>query len=56
MRIVKGDTLKEATNRFHQADRLRRDAGERALEFRRLLGRFVVVCNAIGYAHSRGAP
>src|SRR5437879_5066579 len=28
-------------------------AGERALELRSLLGRFVDVCNAIAYAHSR---
>ena len=52
MRFIKGDSLKEAIDRYHNtADR---DAGERALEFRRLLGRFVDVCNAIAYAHSRG--
>jgi serine/threonine protein kinase/uncharacterized protein YjgD (DUF1641 family) len=28
--------------------------GERTLAFRKLLGRFVDVCNAIAYAHSRG--
>ena len=31
-----------------------RDPGERALELRQLLRRFVDVCNAIAYAHSRG--
>jgi serine/threonine-protein kinase len=30
------------------------DPGRRSLELRRLLGRFVDVCNAIDYAHSRG--
>src|SRR5262249_15588922 len=29
-------------------------AGERSLALRELLGRFVDVCNAIAYAHSRG--
>ncbi|HUY34672.1 MAG TPA: SUMF1/EgtB/PvdO family nonheme iron enzyme [Pirellulales bacterium] len=28
--------------------------GERAVQFRKLLGRFIDVCNAIDYAHSRG--
>jgi eukaryotic-like serine/threonine-protein kinase len=54
MRFVKGDSLKEAIERYHKREDKPQDAGERALEFRRLLGRFVDVCNAIGYAHSRG--
>jgi WD40 repeat protein/tRNA A-37 threonylcarbamoyl transferase component Bud32 len=49
MRFVKGDSLKDAAEHFHGTD-----AGERALEFRSLLGRFVDVCNAVAYAHSRG--
>ncbi len=28
--------------------------GERAVQFRKLLGRFIDVCNAMEYAHSRG--
>ncbi len=52
MRFIKGDSLKEAIDRYHKTADC--DAGERALEFRRLLGRFVDVCNAIAYAHSRG--
>ena len=32
----------------------RLDSGERAVELRTLLGRFLDVCNAIAYAHSRG--
>jgi serine/threonine protein kinase/tetratricopeptide (TPR) repeat protein len=54
MRFIRGDSLKEAINRFHGDDALRKDQGRRSLELRRLLGRFVDVCNAIEYAHSRG--
>jgi tetratricopeptide (TPR) repeat protein/tRNA A-37 threonylcarbamoyl transferase component Bud32 len=54
MRFIKGDTFKEALQRFHQADKPGRDAGERRLAFRELLGRFVDVCQAVAYAHSRG--
>ncbi len=55
MRFIRGDSLKEAIDRFHRADRQPgRDPGERALALRQLLGRFVDVCNAVAYAHSRG--
>jgi tRNA A-37 threonylcarbamoyl transferase component Bud32 len=54
MRLIQGDNLKEAIARFHRAEAPRRDPGERALELRRLLGRFLDVCNAVAYAHSRG--
>jgi serine/threonine-protein kinase len=54
MRLVKGDSLQEAIKGFHQAEGPGRDAGARAMAFRRLLGRFVDVCNAVAYAHSRG--
>jgi serine/threonine-protein kinase len=54
MRFIKGDNLMEASQRFHQADKPGRDPGERSLALRRLLGRFVDVCNAVAYAHSRG--
>ena len=46
--------LKEAIDRFHGDEALKKDEGRRSLELRRLLGRFVDVCNAIEYAHSRG--
>lgn len=54
MRFVKGENLKQAIERFHQG-RGRHDklVGERALELRKLLGRFVDICNTIEYAHSR---
>jgi serine/threonine protein kinase len=54
MRLIKGDSLKEAIGRFHQADVPGRDPGERRLALRGLLRRFVDVCNAVAYAHSRG--
>jgi eukaryotic-like serine/threonine-protein kinase len=54
MRFIRGDSLKEAVERFHGADGPNRSPGERTIEFRKLLGRFIDVCNAIAYAHSRG--
>jgi serine/threonine protein kinase len=54
MRFIKGDNLKEAIRRFHEAEKPGRDPGERSLALRDLLRRFVDVCNAIAYAHSRG--
>lgn len=52
MRFIKGDNLKEAIRRYHDLATSPRD---RPLLLRQLLARFVAVCNAIGYAHSRGA-
>jgi eukaryotic-like serine/threonine-protein kinase len=55
MRFIRGDSLKDAIARFHQADKdTRRDPGERALSLQTLLRRFLDVCNAIQYAHDRG--
>jgi len=54
MRFIRGDSLKEGIERFHQAEGPQRDPGERSLRLRELLGRFVDVCNAVAYAHSRG--
>jgi tetratricopeptide (TPR) repeat protein/tRNA A-37 threonylcarbamoyl transferase component Bud32 len=54
MRFVEGDNLKAAIQRFHKADQPGRDGGERRLAFRELLRRFVDVCNAVAFAHSRG--
>jgi eukaryotic-like serine/threonine-protein kinase len=63
MRFIKGDSLKESIERFHrpgpgsnrvtgtEAAPARRN---RELELRQLLRRFLDVCNAIDYAHSRG--
>ncbi len=54
MRFIKGDSLKEAIAAFHADDSLKRDPGRRSLELRKLLRRFLDVCNAIEYAHQRG--
>jgi serine/threonine-protein kinase len=54
MRFIRGDSLKEAADRFHSDAALEDDPGRRSLELRGLLRRFTDVCNAIGYAHSRG--
>jgi serine/threonine-protein kinase len=48
MRLIKGESLKEAVQRFHAAPDFRGAA------FRQLLRRFLDVCNAVAYAHSRG--
>ena len=46
MRLVRGESLKQAITKFHEAcDNLA--AGYRSVEFRRLLGRFVDVCDAV---------
>src|SRR5262249_7043643 len=54
MRFVKGDSLKDAITAFHQAEQAGQSTSARSLGLRRLLGRFVDVCNAMAYAHSRG--
>jgi eukaryotic-like serine/threonine-protein kinase len=54
MRFIKGDSLKEANDRFHADLSLKKDPGGRSLALRKLLRRFIDVSNAIDYAHSRG--
>jgi eukaryotic-like serine/threonine-protein kinase len=70
MRFIRGDSLKEAIEQFHQRrntnspSRLVGEEGRgggpgtaatsRDLELRKLLRRFTDVCNAVEYAHSRG--
>ena len=54
MRFIKGDSLKEAIDRFHNGEAPKSEPGRRSLELRKLLRRFTDVCNAIEYAHSRG--
>jgi len=54
MRFIRGDNLKAAIDKFHQAEQAGRDAGARTLALQKLLRRFLDVCNAIAYAHSRG--
>jgi serine/threonine-protein kinase len=54
MRFIRGDSLKEAIERFHSDAELKSDPSRRSLELRKLLRRFLDVCNAIDYAHGRG--
>ena len=54
MRFIRGDSLKEAIEHFHADPALQTDPGRRSLELHKLLRRFIDVCNAIDYAHSRG--
>lgn len=54
MRMIKGSSLKEAIDEFHLKDSAKRDPTSRTLELRELLQRFIDVCNAMEYAHSRG--
>jgi hypothetical protein len=71
MRLVRGDSLKEAIDRFHRRESpanptpsplagegrgegAAASAGNRTLELHKLLRRFVDICNAVDYAHSRG--
>jgi eukaryotic-like serine/threonine-protein kinase len=54
MRFIRGDSLKQAIERFHGDAASKNDPGQYTLELRQLLRRFTDVCNAIEYAHSRG--
>ena len=54
MRMIKGKSLQEAIAEFHDESASHRSAGERSLAMREMLQRFIDVCNAIEYAHSRG--
>jgi serine/threonine-protein kinase len=54
MRFIRGDSLQDVIHRFHESHQAVREPGQRAMDLRLLLRRFVDVCNAIAYAHSRG--
>jgi serine/threonine-protein kinase len=54
MRFIRGDNLTAAIDRFHRDEQAGRHAGARTLALQKLLRRFLDVCNAIAYAHSRG--
>lgn len=51
MRFIRGEDLKSAIRKYHDQ---RARGSDSVLVFRELLKRFVDVCNAIEYAHSRG--
>ena len=52
MRLVRGQTLQQAVQEFH--DRSRDGRRFFGLEFQKLLRRFLHVCQTVAYAHSRG--
>jgi serine/threonine-protein kinase len=52
MRLIQGQSLKEGIELFHGPGN--KAARHRSLELRKLLRRFIDVCNAMTYAHSRG--
>jgi len=54
MRLIRGESLKDAIDRFHKDNSTDRDAPPRTMELRQLLGRLIAVCNAVAYAHSQG--
>lgn len=54
MRFIRGENLDEAIRRFHDDPANKADCRQRARQLRKLLKRFIDVCNAIDYAHSRG--
>jgi serine/threonine protein kinase len=53
MRFIEGESLHDAVERFHRAERPGRDPGERRLALRQLLGQFVAVCKTLAYAHTK---
>jgi serine/threonine-protein kinase len=54
MRFIQGSSLKEAMAAFHGDEKLNRNSAAWGSRLRELLRRFIDVCNAIAYAHSRG--
>jgi eukaryotic-like serine/threonine-protein kinase len=54
MRLIRGESLLEVLERFHSPRGASADPRQRMPELRKLLRRFVDVCNAVDYAHSKG--
>ncbi|RUL87584.1 serine/threonine-protein kinase [Tautonia sociabilis] len=54
MRLIRGDTLAEAIDRLHKGGKSGFDPVRRSFSSRQLLERFLVACDTIEYAHSRG--
>jgi tetratricopeptide (TPR) repeat protein/tRNA A-37 threonylcarbamoyl transferase component Bud32 len=52
MRFIKGSSLRDAIADFHSKNQDRRRL--EGVAFRKLLARFLAVCDAVAYAHSRG--
>lgn len=49
MRFIQGETLNDALKRWYAGE----ERSYQSVEFRNLLQRFIAVCQAVGYAHSR---
>jgi serine/threonine protein kinase len=54
MRFIQGDSLKEAIEQFHRQAEAENDSAWWEPQLRKLVRRFLDVCNTIAYAHSRG--
>lgn len=54
MKFIRGESLDVAIKQFHASGVPVLEGVERSMAFRHLLRRFVDVCNAVAYAHSRG--
>jgi eukaryotic-like serine/threonine-protein kinase len=54
MRLIRGESLLDVIERFHGGRGAQANARQRMPELRKLLQRFVDVCNAVDYAHSKG--
>ncbi len=54
MRFIHGETLDAAIDEFYRCQNGAVIGGDRDVQFRELLGRFVAVCKTIAYAHNRG--
>lgn len=54
MRFIVGEDLYAAIKKFHATSHPQWDAGRGNVELHQLLRRFIDLCNAIHYAHSRG--
>jgi WD40 repeat protein/tRNA A-37 threonylcarbamoyl transferase component Bud32 len=54
MRFIRGESFDQIIERYHADPAKHLDPSRMVLDFRRMLRRFIDVCNAIAYAHSRG--
>jgi serine/threonine-protein kinase len=53
MRFVEGTSLKDEVREFHRRPPTREPVGAKGVAFRGLLKRFIDVCNAVAFAHSK---
>ncbi|HKD38453.1 MAG TPA: protein kinase, partial [Pirellulales bacterium] len=54
MRLIRGHSMKEAIEQYHATRASLFHPSEKLLQLRKLLGRFIDICDAIEYAHSLG--